>query len=148
MAARSVLLIAHDPWLREEMGTFLSLEGYRVSKASNGSAGLRIAEREHPNAVIISGTLPEIGTAELIGLLRSRRDLRNTRVLVLNSEEKLPSDVALVRLPEGQSLYGSDLGARIRSATAPRLVEAPLVAVAGRGPVPSVRTGPRRLNAL
>ena len=57
---RSIALVVEDdPWIRLLLRDLLTDEGYAVLEASNGSAALRLAERQPPALVPLDLVLPE-----------------------------------------------------------------------------------------
>jgi DNA-binding response OmpR family regulator len=59
MAARTVLLVDDDQEVIHGMRALLENKGYRVMTASDGNAGLIVAERENPDLVIVDMMMPK-----------------------------------------------------------------------------------------
>lgn len=55
-----VLVVEDDPGLRETMVELLALEGFATEQAENGSAALRILQRERvrPDLILLDLTMP------------------------------------------------------------------------------------------
>src|SRR6266702_4000606 len=72
---RSIALVVEDdPWIRLLLRDLLTDEGYAVLEASNGSAALRLAQRQPPALVLLDLVLPEQSGLELLAELKSTRD--------------------------------------------------------------------------
>ncbi|MER3395617.1 MAG: two-component system response regulator [Acidimicrobiia bacterium] len=66
-----VLVVEDDPDVARLIQLELELEGYRVSLASTGSAGLDLARQLQPDVLIIDGMLPELGGFHVLQRLKS-----------------------------------------------------------------------------
>jgi len=70
--ARSYILVIEDePGVRDNMGRFLTLEGYRVEKAANGAQGIEIALRAPPDLVLCDLMMPGIDGFGVLARLRA-----------------------------------------------------------------------------
>ena len=71
---RSIALVVEDdPWIRLLLRDLLTDERYAVLEASNGSAALRLAQRQPPALVLLDLVLPEQSGPELLAELKSTR---------------------------------------------------------------------------
>jgi len=120
---KTILVIEHDAWNRQEVTAFLEREGYAVLEASNGAAGLRMAEREHPSAIILGWQLPEMSGAQVVAALRAQRSLNSTPILVINADGSEPEDVQSLTLSQATPICRTELRARMHEALAPAHVE-------------------------
>lgn len=68
-----VLVIESDPAVAQAIVRGLSRAGLPVDLASTGLDGLAIAARLKPDVVLLALTLPDIGGASLIALLRRQQ---------------------------------------------------------------------------
>ena len=66
----SILVIDDDPYLREALVESLSMVGYRVRSATDGSEGLALVDAELPSVVVTDIHMPGIGGAAVIAKLR------------------------------------------------------------------------------
>jgi two-component system response regulator AtoC len=69
----SILVIDDDPDMRQVLSDFLVRGGHRVVQAPNGREGIRLAESERVDAVILDKEMPGMGGFEVLSLLRTRR---------------------------------------------------------------------------
>ncbi len=69
----SVLVIDDDPDVRGFIAQSLEEEGYKVSSAADGHAGLMAAARDKPDLVIIDFIMPGLSGAEVAGRLLEKK---------------------------------------------------------------------------
>lgn len=81
---RRALIVEWDRWKRDSMSQLLVEAGYDVVCASNGFTGLRLAESEHPNLIVLGSALAELGTAPLLEALQANRSTRGVPVLLVD----------------------------------------------------------------
>ena len=70
-----ILLIDDEQAIVDVLGTYLREEGFAVSEAFDGSAGLELALRERPALVILDINLPKLHGSELFRRLREVYDV-------------------------------------------------------------------------
>ena len=78
----------------------LAHAGYQVRTASTGREALKAFEKDPPDLVVLDLMLPEIGGAEILKTLRSRKETQATPVIILTA-----------RGEEEDRLRGFELGA-------------------------------------
>ncbi len=79
----TVLVIDDEIDLLLAVAMLLEGAGYRVLEASTASAGLELAEREMPDAVVLDMGLPDMEGLELLRRLNERPD--KPRLIVLSA---------------------------------------------------------------
>jgi DNA-binding response OmpR family regulator len=84
--SKTILLVDDDPEIIAAMRTFLQQKGYRVLTASDGNAGLAVAERERPDLVIVDMMMPKKSGFLVLEGLKSRRDSA-PRVVMITANE-------------------------------------------------------------
>jgi len=72
-AARSVLVIDDEPLIRSFATRALRAEGFTVTEAAGGRAGLEIALSAAPDVVLLDLGLPDLAGAEVLRRLRHER---------------------------------------------------------------------------
>ena len=98
--AETILVIEDDPSIRKGLELNLSVEGYQILSAADGSEGLRLIRERHPDLVLLDITLPRI---DGFSVLRAMRKVdRETPVLILSARGQESSKV------EGLSLGADD----------------------------------------
>ena len=71
-----VLVVEDDPSVRGLLQTLLLAEGYDVSTASDGLAGLVKANRERPSLILLDLMMPDLGGARVLEELDREPDAR------------------------------------------------------------------------
>ena len=83
VSAPAVLVVEDDTSLRVALAELLDEAGFKVSSASNGYSGLRLAALEHPRVVLLDLGLPELTGVEVLRELRGAPETRDTAVIVI-----------------------------------------------------------------
>lgn len=65
-----VLLIEDDATTRDLLGTSLELEGYHVTRAENGRAGLELAHKSTPHVILCDVTMPDLDGYAVLTAIR------------------------------------------------------------------------------
>lgn len=87
-----ILLVEDHPDLAANLGDFLAARGHQVDFAADGSAGLRLAQQQPFDAMILDRLLPRLDGAELCRRIRAA-DCR-TPVLMLTALDALEDKLA------------------------------------------------------
>jgi two-component system KDP operon response regulator KdpE len=80
-----VLVIDDDAGLVRALQINLAARDYRVSTASDGTSGLRMMARDHPDAVIVDLGLPDMDGADVI---RGVRGWSQVPIIVLSARDQ------------------------------------------------------------
>ncbi|HYH80029.1 MAG TPA: response regulator [Longimicrobium sp.] len=70
MAAQRILVIEDEPGAREALESLLAEEGYTVTSAASGEAGLRRLEDFHPDTVVCDYYLPDTDGLQILRQVR------------------------------------------------------------------------------
>jgi CheY-like chemotaxis protein len=97
LAPVSVLVIEANHGASERMAEILGSVGYRVTQASSGQEGLRLARASPPSLVVIDLLLPDIDGLAVAEAVRSEPAARATPMLILTPQSVRPEDKALLR---------------------------------------------------
>jgi DNA-binding response OmpR family regulator len=89
----TVLLIDDSETFRKDFSAVLQSAGYRVRAAASGEQGLRMAQGERPDALIIDGTLPSMSGIDVIGKVRQDPALRRLPCLLLTAAETASDEI-------------------------------------------------------
>jgi DNA-binding response OmpR family regulator len=81
-----VLVVEDDPSVRGLLHTLLTAEGYDVSTASDGLAGLVKAAQTLPNLILLDLMMPDLGGVRVLEELRDDPELDETPVLVVTGQ--------------------------------------------------------------
>jgi DNA-binding response OmpR family regulator len=86
VSATRVLVVEDDPSVRGLLHTLLSAEGYDVSTASDGLAGLVKATASHPALVLLDLMMPDLGGVRVLEELRDDPELADIPVIVVTGK--------------------------------------------------------------
>lgn len=119
-----VLVIDDDADARERMATLLTREGWRVTLAEHGRAGLDAVTAKMPSLILLDLMMPEMDGFAFLRALRARREWRDIPVVVLTAKDVTADDRRRLAgqadrvLQKGQ-LSLSDLADALRSLVSP-----------------------------
>jgi DNA-binding response OmpR family regulator len=85
-AAKTVLLVDDDQEILHGMRALLENKGYRVMTASDGNAGLIVAEREQPDLVVVDMMMPKKSGFLVLEKLKSRKK-PSPKVIMITANE-------------------------------------------------------------
>lgn len=94
MDAVKILIVDDEPDILEFLEYNLVKEGFEVYTASNGEEGIQIAEREHPQLVILDIMMPRMDGVEVCRRLRNRPEFDKTVIAFLTAREEDYSQIA------------------------------------------------------
>lgn len=86
MTATRVLVVEDDPSVRGLLHTLLSAEGYDVTTASDGLAGLVKASTIRPALMLLDLMMPDLGGVRVLQEFRDDPDLADTPVIVVTGK--------------------------------------------------------------
>jgi DNA-binding response OmpR family regulator len=81
-----VLVVEDDPSVRGLLHTLLTAEGYDVSTASDGLAGLVKAAQTLPDLILLDLMMPDLGGVRVLEELREDPELDQTPVVVVTGQ--------------------------------------------------------------
>lgn len=94
MAPPKILIVDDEPDIIEFLTYNLEREGYQTISASDGQKGLRLAEQERPDLIILDIMMPEMDGVELCRQLRERDHFKQTIITFLTAREEDYSQIA------------------------------------------------------
>jgi CheY-like chemotaxis protein len=90
MSAKRILIIDDEKAIRQVVQICLSsLGGYEVLEAISGEDGLRIAETEHPDAIVLDLTMPQMDGLTVLQHLHENPTTRSIPIVVLSAKTYL-----------------------------------------------------------
>ncbi len=95
MKSIKILVVEDDPSVRELFKVLLEGEGYEILQAENGVDGLKRAEQDLPDLMILDLMMPDEDGETVLGKLRSHSVLSEVPILVVSGKYE-----ALDRLKE------------------------------------------------
>ena len=85
---KPTILIAEDSNdAREVMEMLLRLKGYKVVSAENGVRAVEVALKSHPEMILLDWELPGLDGLGVIRILRSRREFRDTPIIIVSGHD-------------------------------------------------------------
>lgn len=87
-SAGSILLVDDDSDLRELVRLALEARGFRVVEAGDGEAGLRLAEAEAPDVIVLDAMMPVLDGFATLKRLKERRRTRAIPVVMLTARSR------------------------------------------------------------
>lgn len=100
MTSTRVLVVEDDPSVRGLLETLLSAEGYQVSTASDGLAGLVKVSSAPPALVLLDLMMPDLGGVRVLEEMREDPELSDIPVIVVTGK--------IDAIGEMQDLLGSE----------------------------------------
>lgn len=82
---KNVLLVDDSPFVREMVGKIISQLGHLPTKAADGEEGLRTADHQVPDAIILDVQMPKMDGLEVLGRLRADERFAATPIVMLTS---------------------------------------------------------------
>jgi DNA-binding response OmpR family regulator len=83
---KTILLIDDDPEIITALRTVLEKKGYRVVTASDGNAGLAVAERENPHLVLVDMMMPKKSGFLVLEKLKGKPE-NKPKVIMITANE-------------------------------------------------------------
>jgi len=84
---RTILVIEDEPHIALGLKDALEFEGFRVAVAENGKAGKELAQREHPDAILLDLMLPDMNGYDVCRDVRARDHFVPIIMLTAKSQE-------------------------------------------------------------
>jgi DNA-binding response OmpR family regulator/CO dehydrogenase nickel-insertion accessory protein CooC1 len=91
--AEKILIIDDDVDTLKLVGMMLQKQGYKIIASSNGEQGLKQAEAENPDLILLDVMLPEMDGYEVAKRLRANEMTANTPILMFSDKTQLDDKV-------------------------------------------------------
>lgn len=98
MSKAKILVVDDEPDIVEILKYNLEKEGFEVVSAANGEEGIKVAEKEHPDLIILDIMMPEMDGVEVCRTLRGKKEFENTLVAFLTAREEDYSQIAALEV--------------------------------------------------
>jgi len=82
-ATRRALLIGHDPDVRETISQHLSQDGFEVTSAAEGAAGIMVARSWRPDVIVLDIMLPDMDHWQILRVIKQDPLIFEIPVLML-----------------------------------------------------------------
>ena len=84
-----VLVIEDDPTLRKVYVTVLTKEGFEVAEAGNGEEGLRLAEANEPDLILLDMMMPRMSGLDFLRAYDVKVRHPKVKVVAFSATEKV-----------------------------------------------------------
>ena len=89
-----ILVVDDEPDILDILRYNLEKEGYKVVTAADGIEGIRVAEQEQPNLIILDIMMPHMDGVEVCRTLRSKSKFDKTIITFLTARDEDYSQIA------------------------------------------------------
>jgi len=87
--AKKILFVDDDPVITRLAVTRLKEHGYEVFSASDGKEGIRTAQDEKPDLIILDVFMPDMDGFSFVQETKGNDQLRDIPILILTAQENL-----------------------------------------------------------
>ena len=87
--SKKILFVEDETALQKTLGDVLKQEGYEVLSALDGEAGLKTAQAEIPDLILLDLMLPKMHGFEVLRALKSGEATRDIPIIVLTNLESI-----------------------------------------------------------
>lgn len=94
MSKRKIVIIEDEPDILEVLGYNLRREGFEIFTANDGTKGLGLVKREHPDLVLLDLMLPGMDGVEIATAIKKNADTQNTLIIMVTAKGE-ESDIVL-----------------------------------------------------
>ena len=100
----SILIIEDENFFLKPLSNAFKKEGFKVSEAMNGDAGLKKAKHEKPDLIFLDIIMPGMDGLDVLINMRQNKGSKNTPVVILTSvehsmrESEIDVDKACIRI--------------------------------------------------
>ncbi len=84
-SGKKILIVEDDSFLRKLVVRKLTSEGYDVSEAFDGEQGIKKAQTENPDLILLDLILPGIDGFEVLARIKDNEDTSSTPVIILSN---------------------------------------------------------------
>ena len=93
-----LLLVEDDPLLINMYQTKFSSEGFQVFTATDGQAGLTLAQTEKPDIILLDIMMPKLDGIEVLRRIRQDPKLKTVPVLMLSNLSEMAKQKEAIEL--------------------------------------------------
>jgi len=88
-----IAIVEDDPDARRLLRRVLQARGdYQIFEAGGGREGLELIQEQHPDLVLLDLMMPEMDGFDVIEAIRARKDLADTRIIVITAKTLTSSE--------------------------------------------------------
>ena len=85
---KKILFIEDEAALQKTLGELLEKEGYQVIRALDGEIGLKSAQTQNPDLILLDLILPKIDGFEVLKRIKSNPQTKDIPVIILTNLER------------------------------------------------------------
>jgi len=104
-----LLLVEDDPLLINMYQTKFAGEGFQVFTATDGQAGLILAQSEKPNIIILDIMMPKMDGIEVLRQIKKDPNLKNVPILMLSNLSEIAKQKEALQLGAKEFLIKANL---------------------------------------
>jgi len=114
-----ILVIDDDPVNVNLITRYLTMIGYQVFSAGNGSEGLELLQKHHPDLILLDVIMPGINGFQVCQIIRQQLEIRHIPIVMVTSLQETEQRIAALEsgaddfLSKPFSIY--ELAARVKS---------------------------------
>jgi len=82
---KKVLIIEDDRFLRKVIVKKLSREKYQTTEAADGEEGLKLAQSESPDLILLDLVLPQMDGFEVLERIKNNKSISKIPVIILSN---------------------------------------------------------------
>jgi len=82
---KKVLIIEDDRFLRKVIVKKLSREKYQTTEAADGEEGLKLAQSENPDLILLDLVLPQMDGFEVLERIKNNKSISKIPVIILSN---------------------------------------------------------------
>ncbi len=86
---KKILFIEDESALQKTFGEILTIEGYEMVSALDGETGLKLAQTEKPDLIILDLVLPKLHGFEVLQKVKANKEIKDIPVIVLTNLETM-----------------------------------------------------------
>lgn len=86
---KTILIIEDELALQKTLGEVLSQQGYKVLPALNGEVGLKLAQSEKPDLILLDLILPKIHGFDVLKKIKDNPEIKEIPIIVLTNLESI-----------------------------------------------------------
>jgi PAS domain S-box-containing protein len=125
---RTILVVDDDPKAVEVIAAFLPTPAYAVVRAYGGNEAIVLAQRLHPDLVLLDLTMPEVNGFDVVEALQRQADTAAIPILVVTAKQITADDRAalshesgkLIQIVEKAGFNRHEFMTEVRRALAPQ----------------------------
>ena len=86
---KKILFIEDEPTLQKVLGDILIAEDFNIVSATDGESGLRLAQTEKPDLILLDLILPQLHGLEVLKRLKTDEKTKTIPVIILTNIEEV-----------------------------------------------------------